>query len=138
MEISNKLLSWVFGCECEFDQISTHTCTLFFNGEREKVELRKDNNYKIFFEKWPENKLPSLKFANYRINLHTFIHMAKVKAFEAGYIVIEYPLGVQIKYTPEAKKMIRGQLFGHAQMIKALEWICNEIEGGESEQKKTP
>ena len=108
MKISNELLSWVFGCQCEF------------------VELKKNI---LFSDLIGERSLDM----SMSINIYDFINLAKVKAFEARYEVVELGLTCSVyqnlKHLKQFEDINSVEKFNINNILKALEWVCSEVRG---------
>lgn len=117
MKISNKLLSWVLGCECEFGTICQ---------DSKCGEVAIDSIYFRMFIK----QLNKPRFMPKKLNLDTFIRLAKIKAWSEFYqleingteVNIEHPHGNHLLYGKPSKP------FSQDLMIEALEWVCNEVQ----------
>lgn len=126
MKISNGLLSAVFGCECEFVEISDNC-----------IKLKPDHILNIDTD----------ILANYccctngiaKINIHTFIHLAKGKIFEEfRYFFSDmgatYDRNLNLIYKPTGENINRDSK-SYSEVftgftIEALEWVNTEIEEG--------
>ncbi len=122
IEISNGLLSAVLGCECEFKEVKSNKIG-FTSCDVRKVHT--DDNIYIN----PTNY-------NWEINLHTFICLAKIWAFENGYEVfggakatdtIDILKSEETRSSFTAHYVSGEELFDTNREIEALEWVYNEI-----------
>ena len=123
IKISNELLSWVLGCECEF------RCVI------ENVVLCKPNHI-LSVDTDIIMSGCSIIEGTLKINLYTFIHLAKIKALESGYnVTFHNPWDAKIfnQETYEEKFFSTEKLrsfengFNIETEIEALEWVCKEI-----------
>ena len=136
-KISNELLSWVFGCECEF------VCSRNGNIELTGVDLTTPNIFTTGSSLPPtENDL--FRFGMH-INLHTFIHLAKIKAFECGYIVNDDYEGVivwtQKQYNDGGNAVDINDLgykkdhecnpYNPIIVLEAFEWVAEKVGGSD-------
>ena len=127
MKISDELLSWIFGCECEFIGVEDYII-------RFKPSHVLDCNTDIL-----------MTYCNVHsglvdINLHTFIHLAKVKALKSKYnVTFENPWDIKVyiqeKYDREyfcTDDGLRDEDngFNVELEIEALEWVCSEVSNG--------
>ena len=121
IKISNELLSWVLGDKCVF--ISTKGYKISFNHLGFTFNIDK---YKTI--------LNNDKFCE--INIHEFIHLAKVNAFESKYFMNQSSRYVHVLYeskpndyeTKEFNKYYLSKTpFDIREMIDCLEWVAEEI-----------
>ena len=73
IQVSNELLSWVFGCECVYLHDDYDIDNSFHKGDI-KIAYKQE-------KKWDVHK----------ISIYQFTHLAKIKAFECGYEIDEKP-----------------------------------------------
>ena len=128
IKISNNLLKFVFGCECEFEIV----CVDLKCG---KIEIES-----IFFLMLVESN--RIKVMPRKINLHTFIHLAKIKCFECGYHVLEKAYGSRVDWNvnkcgccyskgKDFKNRTKQPMFGLDRILEALEFVAKKV--GETE-----
>ena len=114
IKISDSLLSWVFGCECEFvDNLKSYH-TLIFNTDGDI-----NNHY------------ASVCPRGYQISTHTFIHLAKIKAFECGFTVTERANIVESRNINRylyRDFYINDGYYDTERIIQSLEWVNNQIQ----------
>ena len=116
MKISNELISFVFGCECEFKLVDNNTIFLY---SEEKI---KNTDWVAI---WDNKGNESV------INIYEFIHLAKAKCLEVGYEVIELSRRTKVfNYDGKLSKSIcyvGPNEFDTSKTLECLEWVCGEI-----------
>lgn len=139
IKISNQLLSWVLGCECWIhDHKGVYKNHISFS------DHNYDKSIQLNRKKYVETGLVeqiledqgnySDYFGECKINLHTFINIAKIKAFECEYNVIEFGKQVCVRRHGEYLKDFNISSNGSdtyliADVIEALEWVCDKVGG---------
>ncbi len=120
MKVSNELLSSVLGCECDFFTIQNNN--VYFVCEGVPVEL---------------NSIVEYNESNciYKVNLDTFIRIAKIWAFENGSMICESGSWVTISeskqdgYITSRNKSFhkeKREAYNQESLLKALEWCLND------------
>jgi hypothetical protein len=139
-KISNSLLSWVLGCEkIRFEFISDKISIVFKINKFEYVN-NFDNEIKRYIQvvgNRAEDKYGEIKL---KINLHTFIHLAKIKAFESGYFIQQNSKSVYVFYDQQNDQSFNKKSFDeyhyskipfdNREILIALEWVNDQIKEG--------
>ena len=139
IKISNELLSWVLGCEIynsrpdDYESIKSSFGNMYISTLNTSTKIKG-----IKFLGW--SKDPQKNYAlihSYRVNIHEFINLAKIKAFECGYQITVESHKVVIINTNNPNKKINimsrvkqflndGDVFEVNVILNALEWVCKE------------
>lgn len=120
LKISNELLNLVTGCKCEFNKIESNFIDFIIISGEIKEDISS------YFYKG---------YDTHGINLHTFIHIAKIKAFdnhydikESVYSCIYYPACKYSRQPSERIKAFKGEgYFDVNATIEALEWVAEKL-----------
>lgn len=112
VEISNPLLSWFFGFECEFVEL-------------DEWDLEIDIKYKEIDN---DRNVIDRSF-----NLHNFKDLAKIKAYESGYRVLENVEFTEVKAVGNYKTLNDIMIdpsrsaFDIRNTLEALEYVLGEL-----------
>ena len=112
IKISNELLSLVLGCECEFQYMNKEF------GETDVQYSFIDNDRRLI---------------DYSINIFEFINLAKIKAFECGYMVVELNSDCAVydisdtRYTEFYTNQSSFDFFQPKRVIECLEWVEEQV-----------
>ena len=120
MKISNELLSWVMGCECEF----------LYTDENNLITFKPDHVLNIVTDSL--SSYCNARGGHVDINIDTFIRIAKIKAFEAGYNIIEFGNQACVRRYGEYIKDCTSKpnsncYYLRVDVIEALEWVKEQI-----------
>ena len=121
MKISNELLSWVFGCQCEFKYIDDFLGIVFLPVTMDDHEITMEIKG-VFFTL-------GLTY----INLDTFIRLAKVKAWENNYEIREgysFCAVTKIESFDNSIQFITSECeqYDTVRVVGCLEYVCNEVQ----------
>lgn len=117
-KISNSLLSWILEYDCEFIEV---------------INSDKTNTYIVFKPHRNPTSTGVHKITD-GINIHQFIHLAKIKAFEYGYEIMQNAKDTDIVYKKHKKDKMHSlqtikkyktkkEVFKIENVIEALEWV---------------